>query len=137
VSDDHGNGTQSACCGTCQNGRRPRPQLVIGVFSNAEGANGAAAKLLSNTLANVNVLSNAVPVLAHELNSLSALSLMGCGRLYQQIAHHIESGASIVVVDAHSPEQQLSISRVFLESKCDMLLTHDGRADANADQQAD
>jgi hypothetical protein len=51
---------------------------------------------------------------------------MRCGRLYQQVNQHLESGAVIVVVDAISPEQQLGVSRVLLESKCDVLLTHDG-----------
>jgi hypothetical protein len=99
---------------------------VIGVFTDAEGANGAAARLRVKANGNVSVLSSAVPLMAYDLSGLPALSLMACGRLYQSIARHLEEGASIVVVDAESPEQQLGISRVFLESKCDFLLTHDG-----------
>jgi hypothetical protein len=65
-------------------------------------------------------------MLAQDLNGFPALSLMGCGRLYQQISDQLSSGASIVIIDAQSSEQQLGISRVLLEAKCDMLLTHDG-----------
>jgi hypothetical protein len=70
--------------------------------------------------------------MAHDLPGVAALSLMSCGRLFQQITHHLGLGASIVVVDAQSPEQQLGISRVLLDSKCDLLLTHDGAQHAHA-----
>lgn len=134
VSDDHGNGTQNACCAACQNDAAgARPLLVIGVFNDAQNANGVAERLRGTAPCSVNVLSSAVPVLAQELDGLPHLSLMGCGRLYQQISSQLQSGASIVVVDAQSPEQQLGISRVLLESKCDLLLTHDGGRHSHAD----
>jgi hypothetical protein len=126
VTDHHSEGTQSACCGTCQNGSRPRPRLVIGVFNDARNAKGVAETLRGKAQGSVNVLANGVPMLAQDLDGLPALSLMGCGRLYQQISDQLTSGASIVIIDAQSPEQQLGISRVLLEAKCDMLLTHDG-----------
>ena len=72
------------------------------------------------------MLSSALPLMAHDLRGVTALSLMSCGRLFQQITHHLGLGATIVVVDAQSPEQQLGVSRVLLDSKCDLLLTHDG-----------
>lgn len=125
--DDHGNRAQGACCGTCPNGGASlRPRLVIGVFSDAGSANDVAEKLRGRAPGSVNVLSSGVPILSQDLDGLPGLSLMGCGRLYQQIAAQLEQGASIVVVDAQSPEQQLGVSRVLLEAKCDMLLTHDG-----------
>jgi len=126
VTDDHIiDGEASACCGGCQNGVNPRPRLVIGVFNDANSASGVATKLRGSARS-VCVLSNGEPLLAQDFGGLSPLSLMGCGRLYQQVAAQLESGASIVVVDALSPEQQLGFSRVLLESKCDLLLTHDG-----------
>lgn len=126
MSQDHSDGSQSACCGTCQNGAEARPRLVIGIFNDADSANGVAAKLRGSAAGNVNVLTRDVPILSHDFNGLPALTLMGCGRLYQQITAQLEGGASVVIVDAQSTEQQLGISRVLLESKCDMLLTHDG-----------
>lgn len=133
MSHDHADGSHHACCGACQNGARPRPRLVIGVFSDAGSANGVAEKLRSSSGVNANVLSSDVPILSQELDGLPALSLMPCGRLYQQIADQMASGASIVVVDAQSPEQQLGISRVLLEAKCELLLTHDGSGHNRAD----
>jgi len=106
--------------------------LVIGVFNDADDANGVAEKLRGKATGSVNVVSSSAPSRSQEVDSASVLSLMGCGRLYQQVAAQLESGASIVVVDAQSPEQQLGISRVLLDSKCDMLLTHDGSSQ-NAD----
>jgi len=132
VSEDHIDGNPSACCGGCQNGANPRPRLVIGVFNDADSASGVARKLRGTAHA-VCVLSNDEPLLAQDFDGLPPLSLMGCGRLYQQVAAQLELGASIVVVDALSPEQQLGFSRVFLESKCDLLLTHDGSGAKHAD----
>lgn len=131
--DDHSNGSQGACCGTCQkSGASPQPRLVIGVFNDARYANGIAEKLRGRAPGSVNVLTSRVPILSQDLDGLPALSLMGCGRLYQQIAAQLERGASIVVVDAQSPEQQLGVSRVLLEAKCDMLLTHDGSGQSHS-----
>lgn len=132
MPNDHSS-VADTCCGTCQNGSRPRPRLVIGVFTDPGGASDAAEKLRTRATPNVNVLSRSLPLLAHDLTGLPALSIMACGRLYHHIARHLEEGASIVVVDAQSPEQQLGISRVLLESKCDMLLTHDGGGQAHPD----
>lgn len=132
MPDDHSS-VADTCCGTCQNGSRARPRLVIGVFTDAGGANDAADRLRIRATPNVNVLSSSVPLLAHDLTGVPALSVMACGRLYHHIARHLEEGAFIVIVDAQSPEQQLGISRVLLESKCDLLLTHDGGGHAHAD----
>lgn len=126
VSDHLGEATQSACCGGCQNSAESRPRLVVGVFNDAQNANGVAERLRGRAPGSVNVLSSHVPMLAQDLDGLPTLALMGCGRLYQQITAQLDSGASIIVVAAHSPEQQLGISRVLLEAKCDLLLTHDG-----------
>lgn len=127
MTDDHSQGSQGACCATCRNGgAHPRPRLVIGVFNDAANANGVAERLRRRATGSVNVLRSDVPILSQDLDGLPAVSLMGCGRLFQQIEAQLESGASIVVVDAQSPEQQLGISRVLLEAKCDLLLTHDG-----------
>jgi hypothetical protein len=104
---------------------------VVGVFNDGARANGVAECLRGSSASHVNVLSAGVPILSVE--GLPALALMGCGRLYQQIATRLESGSFIVVVDAQSPEQQLGISRVLLESKCDLLLTHDGSRPPHAD----
>lgn len=128
MPDDHSNGTQGACCGSCQDNERQRPRFVVGVFTDAAGAKGAAERLRVSAAGKVNVLSSAGPALEQDLGALPGL---GCGRLFEQITRHLESGASIVIVDVQSPEHQLGVSRVLLESKCDMLLTHDGtrRAD--------
>lgn len=133
VTDDHSDGINAACCASCQNGARSRPRLVIGVFNDARSASGVAERLRTSSPGSVNVLSSALPILSQDLDGLPALSLMGCGRLYQQITRELESGASIVIVDAQSSEQQLGISRVLLESKCDLLLTHDGSSHAHTD----
>jgi hypothetical protein len=120
VSDHHGNGTAGGCCGSCQHAHRPR--VVIGIFTDAAGARGVADMLRDRGAGAVNLLSSGLPMLAQDL---SALPDLGCGRLMQQISHHLETGASIVIVDVQSPEHQLGISRVLLDSKCDLLLTQD------------
>lgn len=126
MSDHHSEATRSACCGTCQNGAGSQPRLVVGVFNDAQNANGVAERLRGRAAGSVNVLSSHLPMLAQDIDGLPTLALMGCGRLYQQITTQLNSGASIVVVAAQSSEQQLGISRVLLEAKCDLLLTHDG-----------
>ena len=123
MSDDHGNGRQNGCCGACQNSAAARPRFVVGVFSEAEVANGAAERLRGGTGSKVNVLSSAKPGNGADLEGVPG---PGCGRLYDQIHQHLQAGALLVIVDVQSPEQQLGISRVLLESKCDLLLTHDG-----------
>ncbi|MEO8420947.1 MAG: hypothetical protein ABI457_07110 [Hyphomicrobium sp.] len=133
MSDQHSDARVSACCGSCQNARGGRPRYVVGVFTDPGGAHGAAGKLRTSAGGNVSVLHSAVPLLVHDLQGDTALSLMSCGRLFQQITHHLASGAAIVVVDAQSPEEQLGVSRVLLESNCDLLLTHDGAQHAHAD----
>jgi hypothetical protein len=106
---------------------------VVGVFNDGDIANGAAQRLRGRAAARVNVLSGSAPVLSRDLDGLPALALMSCGRLYQQITTRLASGAHVVIVNAESSEQQLGISRVFLESKCDLLLTHDDSRPAHAD----
>ncbi len=133
MSDTHGKKDISACCGSCQNGHRAPPRYVVGVFANPDGAHGAAETLRGSTAGNVEVLHSSVPLMAHDLPGVAALSLMSCGRLFQQVTHHLASGAAIVVVHAQSPEQQLGVSRVLLDSKCDVLLTHEGSRHAHPD----
>ena len=134
MPDTQGKTDFHACCGVCENGNRARPRYVVGVFANIDGARGAAEKLRVNTSTSgsVNLLSNSLPLLAHDLSGVTALSLMSCGRLFQQITQHLSTGAAIVVVHAQSPEQQLCASRLLLDSNCDMLLTHDGSHTAHA-----
>ena len=120
MSNQHSDAGFSACCGSCQNARSERPRYVVGVFTNAVGADGAAERLRTSAAVNVRVLCSPLPL------SAPALSLMSCGRLFRQIAHHLGRGAAVVMVDAQGPEQQLAVSRVLLESKCELLLTHDG-----------
>ena len=123
MSEEHGNGL---CCGACNGAGRPKSRFVIGVFTDIDGANGVAERLRLGAAGNVSVLSNAIPLAAHSPYAAVALSLLSCGRLHEQIVRHLASGATIVVVDAQSPEQRLGVSRVLLESNCEMLLTHDG-----------
>lgn len=47
-------------------------------------------------------------------------------RVYRQVSDQLAAGADVVVVHAHGPSQQFSASRILLQSRCDMLLTHDG-----------
>ena len=126
MGEDHRHG-HGACCGNCQNTSRERPRFVIGVFADLGGANLVAARLRVCAAVNVNVMSGTAPGLG-----ATPLSLMRCGRLYEQINRHLASGAAIVVVDAISPEEQVGVSRILLEYKCDMLLTHDGSRQAHA-----
>ena len=93
---------------------------VIGVFADPQGAKDVAARVRSVTGQQVNVLSDANGAGSAEPPALE------CSRLSQQIRRHLSLGATVVVVDAQGPEQQLGVSRLLLESKCDMLLTHDG-----------
>lgn len=56
-------------------------------------------------------------------------------RLLQNLVRHLAAGAAVVIVHAPDPERQLQVSRTLLETKCDVLLTHDvvqtaGRAPA-------
>lgn len=127
VDDDSETGSLGACCGNCQNAQDARPRFVIGVFMDLEGANGVAEKLRCSVGPKVNVLSSSDRTLSQDLIGTSAQSMAACSRLYQQITRHLASGAAIVVVDAQTPEQQLGASRILLESKCDMLVTHDGQ----------
>lgn len=132
MGDDHIQ-EQNACCGSCQNASHGRSRLVVGVFADIGGANRVASRLRLGAAGNVNVVSGAVPVLADDPSGVSHLSLRRCGRLYDEISRHLASGSVIVVVDAISPEQQVGVSRILLEHKCDVLLTHDGGRDAHAD----
>lgn len=49
----------------------------------------------------------------------------GMQRLFQNLVHHLATGAAVVIVHASGAEQQLWISRALLDAKCDVLLTHD------------
>ena len=120
VADTHPNENLGGCCGGCRNARQARPRFVIGVFADPQGAEDVAARVRSVTGQQVNVLSDANGAGPAEPPALD------CSRLSQQIRRHLSLGATVVVVDAQGPEQQLGVSRLLLEFKCDMLLTHDG-----------
>jgi len=120
VADTYPNENLGGCCGGCRNAHQARPRFVIGVFTDLQGAKDVAARLPSITGQQVNVLSEANDAGSAELPT------MACSRLSQQIRRHLSLGATVVVVDAQGAEQQLGVSRLLLESKCDMLLTHDG-----------
>lgn len=49
----------------------------------------------------------------------------GLERLLQNLVHHLEGGAAVVIVQAPDSEQQLLVSRALLDAKCDTLLTHE------------
>jgi hypothetical protein len=51
--------------------------------------------------------------------------LPGMQRLFQNLVHHLATGAAVIIVHAPVAEQQLLVSRALLEAKCDILLTHD------------
>ena len=124
MSNNRANGKQKDCCGACRNPGEQRPSFVVGVFSEAEMAKGAAERVRCGTgCSGVNVVSGPNPGNSRDLNGFHGL---GCGHLYDQINQHLQSGALLVVVDVETPEQQRGISRVLLESKCDLLLPHDG-----------
>ncbi len=133
MSDTHSKIDLSACCGSCQNTNAARPRYVVGVFADLDGAHGAAQTLRKSTGGNVNVLSGCSSLMEPDQPDFLELSLMRCGRLFQQITGHLQSGAAIVVVHARSHEQQLESSRVLLDAKCDTLLTQDGARHAHAD----
>lgn len=125
MSDDLGDTHPGACCGVCRHAAQPRPRLVIGIFNDAREADGAAERLRTRAVGAVSVLAAGLPLLSQDIDSTRTGMLMACNRLYQQVTQHLQSGASIVIVDAHSAEQQVGVSRVLLESKCALLLTHD------------
>lgn len=120
VVDTHPNETLGGCCGGCRNAHQARPRFVIGVFADSQGARDVAARVRSVTGQQVNVLLDANGTGSAEPPALE------CSRLSQQIRRHLSLGSTVVVVDAQGPEQQLGVSRLLLESRCDMLLTHDG-----------
>jgi hypothetical protein len=121
VADTYPNEDFSGCCGGCRNKHQAQPRFVIGVFLDLQGARDVAARVRSSTGLQVNVLSDATGAGFTEPSATLA-----CSRLSQQIRRHLSQGASVVVVDAQEPGQQLDVSRLLLESKCDMVLTHDG-----------
>ena len=116
----HKNEDPRACCGGCRNAHQTRPRFVIGVFTDLQGAKDAAARLHSATGQQANILLEANGAGTPEQ------SVAACSRLYQKIKRHQLLGATVLIIDADGPEQQLGLSRLLLESKCDMLLTHDG-----------
>lgn len=123
VADNYDN--VGRCCGRCRNAQQARPRFVIGVFMDLQGANEVAARLRSTTGQLVNVFRDA------DGDGGAEPPNMTCSQLSRQIRRHLSLGAAVVVVDAQGPEQQLGVSRLLLESKCDMLLTHDGPSPAD------
>ncbi len=49
----------------------------------------------------------------------------GSQALFQNLVHHLATGATVVIVYAPGAEQLLRVSRTLLDAKCDLLLTHD------------
>jgi hypothetical protein len=94
------------------------------VFADLRGAKQVAEHLRTKVAGNVNVLTSTGERQA--TGAANAIQLMTCSRLYQQIELHLSSGAAVVVIDAETGEQQLDVSRALLNSKCELLLTHDG-----------
>ena len=125
VADTHTNEDPRACCGGCRNAHQTRPRFVIGVFTDLQDAKDAAARLHSATGQQANILL--------EANGAGTADqpVAACSRLHQQIKRHLSLGATVLIIDANGPEQQLGLSRLLLESKCDMLLTHDGPSPAD------
>ena len=127
MADTYPNDNLGGYCGGCRNAHQARPCFVIGVFADPQGAKDVAARVRSATGQQVNILSDANGA------GFGKPPALECSRLSQQIKRHLSLGATVVVVDAQGPEQQLGVSRLLLESKCDMLLTHDGSHHAHAD----
>lgn len=117
------NGAGKSCCDACNSADGARPCFVVGVFFQPAAAVGVAERLRHSAARNVDVLS---AVEAPQTRLLQRLPEFGCGRLSEQISRHLQSGAALVVVNVHNPEQRLDISRQMLDCKCDLLLTHDG-----------
>lgn len=55
----------------------------------------------------------------------------GLQRLFHHLVHRLAKGASVVIVRAPDPELQLAASRVLLDAKCEVLLTHEVLQSAN------
>lgn len=130
VCDDHGEERRGGCCGACLKGASGRPLFVAGVFADLAGARAVADRLRLRDAGIVSVLSTVAHGLP-ELQITAVMALSHCTRLSQQIARHLDSGAAVVIVDTDTRERQLGASRALLESKCEVLLTHDGRAHAD------
>jgi hypothetical protein len=122
VADADSNENAGGCCGGCRTTHQDRPRFVIGVFTDLQDAKDVAARLHSATGQQANVLSEA----NGDDAGTGEPPVTACSRLYQQIKRHLSLGATVLIVDAEGPEQQLGMSRLLLQSKCDMLLTHDG-----------
>lgn len=65
-----------------------------------------------------------------------ALPSAGMQRLFQNLVHHLATGATVVIIHVSGPEQQLQVSRALLEAHCDTLLTHDVRHAGDAPRAA-
>jgi hypothetical protein len=46
-------------------------------------------------------------------------------KVYRELTDQLAGGANVVMVRAEGPGQQLSASRILLQSSCDVLLTHE------------
>jgi hypothetical protein len=123
VAQSTSNGTDKSCCNVCKGAESARPSFVVGVFFQPAAAANVAERLRRSAARDVDVVSAALATANGPLTNLPGL---GCGRLSEQIARHLQSGAALVVVNVHNPEQRLDISREMLDCKCDLLLTHDG-----------
>lgn len=55
----------------------------------------------------------------------------GIQRLFHHLVHRLAKGAAVVIVRAPDPELQLIASRVLLDAKCEVLLTHEVLQSAN------
>jgi hypothetical protein len=52
-------------------------------------------------------------------------SSSGAARLIGKVVQHLSIGAAVVIISTPGTEQQLRVSRLLLDAKCDTLLTHD------------
>ena len=143
------------------NANGDRPTLVIGIFTDRDGATraldhlhrGAAGcfRLLSNsasgkerdpsgtdpadtetqrflrralTIDDAAVMNSQAPITGPPMDRDSQAERASL-KVYRQLTYQLAEGADVVVVHADGPGQQLSASRILLQSSCDVLLTHE------------
>lgn len=113
------------------------------VISHAASGRDATAALVSGGhvlfrhVENSGALAPDLAAMLDEIEPFSALgasvhaspidgpAFSGMERLFQDLVHHLAQGATVVIVHASGPEQQLKISKALLDAHCNILLTHD------------
>ncbi|WP_333793221.1 hypothetical protein [Hyphomicrobium sp.] len=92
------------------------------LFRHIEGS-GALASDLATMLSGIEPFC-ALGASVHA-SPINGTAFSGMERLFQDLVHHLAQGATVVIVHASGPEQQLGISRALLDARCNILLTHD------------